>query len=34
MGLHSQEEELINKDENDYETQKLLMEVSAAHAKR
>ncbi|KAJ8920133.1 hypothetical protein NQ315_011790 [Exocentrus adspersus] len=34
MGLHSQEEELICRDENDYETQKLLTEVSAAHAKR
>ncbi|KAJ8974054.1 hypothetical protein NQ317_002300 [Molorchus minor] len=34
IGLHSQQEELINKDENDYETQKLLTEVSAAHAKR
>ncbi|CAH1990127.1 unnamed protein product [Acanthoscelides obtectus] len=34
MGLHSQEEELIDKDESDYETQRLLTEVSAAHAKR
>lgn len=34
MGLHSQEEELFSKDENDYETQKMLMEVSAAHTKR
>ncbi|CAG9818576.1 unnamed protein product [Phaedon cochleariae] len=34
MGIHSQGEELINRDENDYETQKLLSEVTAVHAKR
>nr|XP_015839049.1 PREDICTED: vacuolar protein sorting-associated protein 13D isoform X1 [Tribolium castaneum] len=34
IGYHSREEELINRDENDYEVQRLLLEVSAAHAKR
>ncbi|RZC42308.1 vacuolar protein sorting-associated protein 13D [Asbolus verrucosus] len=34
IGYHSREEELINKDENDYEVQRLLLEVSAAHSKR
>lgn len=32
--IHIKKEELISKDENDYETQRLLTEVSAAHAKR
>lgn len=32
--IHIQREELINRDENDHETQRLLTEVSAAHAKR
>lgn len=34
IGYHSKEEELVNKDENDYEVQRILLEVSAAHAKR
>lgn len=34
IGFKSKEEELISKDENDYETQRMLTEVSAAHAKR
>ncbi|XP_044753631.1 vacuolar protein sorting-associated protein 13D [Coccinella septempunctata] len=33
-GFHSQEEELINKDENDFETQRLLTKVSTSHSKR
>lgn len=32
--IHTRKEELISRDENDYETQQLLSEVSAAHAKR
>lgn len=34
IGFSSKEEELVTKDENDYETQKMLTEVSGAHAKR
>lgn len=34
VGLHIDQEEVINRDENDYETQRLLSEVSAASAKR
>lgn len=34
IGFHFQEEELVTRDETDYETQRLLTEVSAAHAKR
>ncbi|KAL3268817.1 hypothetical protein HHI36_007913 [Cryptolaemus montrouzieri] len=34
VGLHSQEEELFNKDENDFETQRLLTKVSTSHSKR
>lgn len=34
IGYHSRDEELISKDENDYEVQRLLLEVSAAHSKR
>lgn len=34
IGFTSKEEELVTKDENDYETQRMLTEVSAAHAKR
>lgn len=34
IGFNAKEEELINKDENDHETQRMLTEVSAAHAKR
>ncbi|KAK9889536.1 hypothetical protein WA026_006891 [Henosepilachna vigintioctopunctata] len=33
-GIHSQEEELFNKDENDFETQRLLTKDSTAHSKR
>lgn len=34
VGFHSKEEELITRDENDHETQRLLTELSADHAKR
>ncbi|KAF7280409.1 hypothetical protein GWI33_006075 [Rhynchophorus ferrugineus] len=34
IGFHSDQEEVINKEESDYETQRLLSEVSAASAKR
>lgn len=34
IGFTSKEEELVAKDENDHETQRMLTEVSAAHAKR
>ncbi|CAH1134889.1 unnamed protein product [Ceutorhynchus assimilis] len=34
IGFHSNEEEVINRDESDYETQRLLTEVSAASSKR
>lgn len=34
IGFHSKEEEVINKDEGDYETHRLLMEVSASSSKR
>lgn len=34
VGFHSKEEELVTRDENDYETQRLLTELSADHAKR
>ncbi|XP_074028701.1 vacuolar protein sorting 13D [Leptinotarsa decemlineata] len=34
IGVHSQVEEVVDKKENDYNTQRLLSEVSAVHAKR
>ncbi|CAH0555796.1 unnamed protein product [Brassicogethes aeneus] len=34
IGIHSQEEESLNRDENDYETQRLISEVCATHVKR
>lgn len=34
IGFHAKEEEVINKDESDHETHRLLMEVSASSSKR
>lgn len=34
IGYNAKDEELVSKDENDHETQKMLMEVSASHSRR